>query len=131
MKIDGNYYIGVLTISSLDLSLPVMEDWDDEKLKISPCRYAGSLYQKNLVIAGHNYQRHFSGIRTLPVGSEIQFNDADGNEFQYTVVASDVMNPEEKDRMLEDGAWDLTLFTCNYGLGTRYAVRCQMVEENE
>lgn len=131
MKIDGNYYIGVLTIPSLDLSLPVMEDWDDEKLKISPCRYTGSLYQKNLIIAGHNYQRHFSGIRTLPIGSEIQFNDADGNEFQYTVVASDVMNPEEKDRMLEDGAWDLTLFTCNYGLGTRYAVRCQMVEENE
>ena len=131
MKIDGNYYIGVLTIPSLDLSLPVMEDWDDEKLKLSPCRYAGSLYQKNLVIAGHNYQRHFSGIRTLPIGSKIQFNDADGNEFQYTVVASDVMNPEEKDRMLEDGAWDLTLFTCNYGLGTRYAVRCQMVEENE
>lgn len=46
-------------------------------------------------------------------------------------MASDVMNPEEKDRMLEDGAWDLTLFTCNYDLGTRYAVRCQMVEENE
>lgn len=129
MKIDGNYYIGVLTIPALDLSLPVMEDWDDEKLKISPCRYAGSLYEKNLVIAGHNYQRHFSGIRTLPIGSEIDFTDADGNEFQYTVVASDVMNPEEKDRMLEDGAWDLTLFTCNYGLGTRYAVRCQLVEE--
>lgn len=128
MEIDGNYYIGVLTIPALDLSLPVMEDWDEEKLKISPCRYAGSLYEKNLVIAGHNYQRHFSGIRTLPVGSEIMFNDADGNEFHYTVVASDVMNPDEKDRMLEDGAWDLTLFTCNYGLGTRYAVRCQMEE---
>lgn len=26
MKIDGNYYIGVFTIPSLDLSLPVMED---------------------------------------------------------------------------------------------------------
>lgn len=129
IKIDGNYYIGVITIPALDLSLPVMEDWSDEKLKISPCRYAGSLYQKNLVIAGHNYQRHFSGIRTLPIGSEIVFTDADGNEFRYTVVASDVMNPEETDRMLEEGAWDLTLFTCNYGLGTRYAVRCQMVEE--
>lgn len=129
IKIDGNYYIGVLTIPALGLSLPVMEDWDDEKLKISPCRYAGSLYEKNLVIAGHNYQRHFSGIRTLTIGSEIDFTDADGNAFHYKVVASDVMNPEEKDRMLENGAWDLTLFTCNYGLGTRYAVRCQMVEE--
>ncbi len=131
IKIDGNYYIGVVTIPSLGLSLPVMENWSDEKLKISPCRYAGSLYQKNLVIAGHNYQRHFSGIRTLPIGSEINFTDADGNEFQYKVAASDIMNPEETDRMLEDGAWDLTLFTCNYGLGTRYAVRCRMVEENE
>ncbi len=72
MKIDGNYYIGVLTIPSLDLSLPVMEDWDDEKLKISPCRYAGSLYQKNLVIAGHNYQRHFNGIE--PCRSEARSN---------------------------------------------------------
>ena len=40
--IDGWLYIGALSFPSLDLELPVMDDWDMEALKYSPCRYAGN-----------------------------------------------------------------------------------------
>ena len=42
IEIEGNFYIGVLEIPSLELSLPVMADWDYEKMKIAPCHYYGS-----------------------------------------------------------------------------------------
>ena len=48
--IDGQRYIGKLEIPSLGLTLPVMENWDYERLKISPCRYSGSYYYDDLVI---------------------------------------------------------------------------------
>ena len=43
-------YIGMLEVPSLELSLPVMDQWDYDRLKISPCRFAGNLYQDDLVI---------------------------------------------------------------------------------
>jgi len=58
-EIDGNNYIGVIDIPCLGLSLPIISDWSYPNLKIAPCRYKGSAYQDNLIIAGHNYQSHF------------------------------------------------------------------------
>ena len=38
MEIDGNDYIGTLSIPSLELSLPVMSEWSYPKLRSAPCR---------------------------------------------------------------------------------------------
>ncbi len=59
----GAACIGTLEIPSLDLTLPVMSEWSYPLLKLAPCRYAGSAYQGNLVIAAHNYKTHFRKIR--------------------------------------------------------------------
>ena len=40
--IGGKDYIGVLTIPSLELELPVISQWDYAALKVAPCRYSGS-----------------------------------------------------------------------------------------
>lgn len=122
--IDGYRYIGIVSVPSLDLYLPVMEDWDYDKLRISPCRYAGNVYQGNMVIAGHNYAKHFSGLKNLPEGSEIAFIDMDGNVFHYVIEWTDVLEPEGIEEMVADDGWDLTLFTCTYGGGSRYTIRC-------
>ena len=126
--IDGNEYIGTVEIPALDLKLPVMSSWSLEKLRIAPCRYAGTAYKSGFVIAGHNYQAHFSGIKSLSSGSEIRFSDIDGNCFKYEVVRTEVLGPTEVEKMTDD-AWDLTLFTCTYGGGSRYTVRCMKIEE--
>ena len=55
VEINGQECIGTLEIPSLGLKFPVISEWSDEKLKKAPCRYSGSAYLNNLIIAGHNY----------------------------------------------------------------------------
>ena len=43
--------IGVLEIPAIDLQLPVLSEWSYPLLKEAPCRYSGSVYMDNLVIA--------------------------------------------------------------------------------
>ena len=84
--IDGNEYIGVLEIPSQGLELPVVSRENTENLRKGPCRYAGSAYTNNLVIAGHNYRQHFGPVRDLRYGDVIRLTDLDGNVFRYEVV---------------------------------------------
>ena len=55
--------IGILEIPALDLELPVISSWSYSSLRLAPCRYSGSAYKGDLVIAAHNYQSHFWGIK--------------------------------------------------------------------
>lgn len=91
----GAACIGTLEIPSLDLTLPVMSEWSYPLLKLAPCRYAGSAYQGNLVIAAHNYKTHFRKIRTLSEGSEVRFTDAAGNVFVYHVAVVEALDSAE------------------------------------
>lgn len=128
IEIDGYRYIGILEITTLELSLPVMEEWDEQRLKIAPCRYKGSIYEDNLIIAGHNYARHFSPIKNLPVGTEVTFTDVEKNVFRYQISEIELLNEAKVEEMVT-GDWNLTLFTCTYGGEDRYAVRCVAIEE--
>jgi sortase A len=130
IDLDGEDYIGILQVPSIDLILPVLGEWDYDKLKISPCRYSGSVYEDNMVIAGHNYPRHFSPLKWLATGSEVTFTDVDGNVFRYIVTQIETLQPDEIERMTEDSDdWDLTLFTCTTGGRSRCTLRCVRVEE--
>ena len=128
IQIDGHDYVGYLDIPSLELSLPVMESWSYPNLKISPCRYEGSAYHDDLIIAAHNYERHFGGLKTLSSGDEIRFTDGDGNVFHYQVDVLEQLQPTQVKEM-SAGDWDLTLFTCTIGGQQRVTVRCTRVEE--
>ena len=132
--IDGYEYIGYLSIPSIGLALPVMKQWSYAGLKIAPGRYAGSLYTDDLVIAGHNYNRHFSPIKRLAVGTEVLFVDMDGNTWHYEIAASEILQPtqiEEMTTKTTDDDWDLTLFTCTTGGQARHAVRCVRTDKDE
>lgn len=122
-EIDGNSYIGYLSIPELELELPVMSDWSYPQLRIAPCRYVGSLYLDNLVLMAHNYDRHFGRIDELRTGDRIVFTDMDGLAVEYEVFALDILGPTDIDEMIA-GEYDLTLFTCTYGGKSRVALRC-------
>lgn len=124
-RIGRHDYIGVLDIPSMGLSLPVMTDWDYEKLRVSPCRYSGSVYSGDLIIAGHNYETHFRYIKDLAIGSEVRFTDMDGNVFFFEVSAVETIGPDNVGAMLA-GDWDLTMFTCTIGGQMRSTVRCRL-----
>lgn len=126
VELNGYRYIGVLEVPNLELSLPVMEQWDYDRLKISPCRFAGNLYTDDLVICAHNYPQHFSSLKYVPLGTEIQFTDAEGAVFRYAVTGFDTLGHNDVERMVT-GDWDLTLFTCDTGGQSRIAVRCDRI----
>ena len=125
VMLGGDAYIGTLEVPKFDLELPVMSDWSYPGLKKAPCRYSGSIYAGDMVIAGHNYARHFSPIKQLQVGDEVRFTDVDGNVFIYQVAMTETLGKYAVDEMLE-GEWELTLFTCTYGGGSRATVRCEL-----
>jgi sortase A len=132
-EIDGYQYIGILEIPDLGYSLPIMDRWDYTRLKISLCLYAGTVYKDNMVIAGHNYARHFSPVKWLPEGSAINFTDADGVEYPYKIAWIETLDPTQVSEMVnkkKGSDWDLTLFTCNTGGQTRCAIRCVRTDKN-
>ena len=126
-EIDSRSYIGVLRLPSLGLELPVLGEWSDSGSRAAPCRYSGSAYLDNMVIAGHNYSGHFGTLKNLAPGDALSFTDMDGNVFSYTVVELETLPPYAVEEMTS-GDWDLTLFTCTVGGQSRLAVRCERAE---
>ncbi len=128
VEVNGQECVGMIEIPALGLKLPVISEWSDAKLKKAPCRYSGSAYLKNMIIAGHNYRTHFSGIKRLNPGDSIVFTDADGNIFSYEVAEIETVGGYDIEKM-EAGDWDLTLFTCTNKGKARAAVRCREIEK--
>ena len=127
VELDGHSYLGVLKIPALGLELPVLSEWSYPNLKLAPCRYTGSAYLGNLILAGHNYRTHFGGLKELVPGDEVSFTDAVGNVFLYTVAELETLGKTDVEEM-QAGDWDLTLFTCTYGGKNRVTVRCVPAE---
>lgn len=129
LTIDGVDYIGILTVPSLGLELPVAGNWSYPNLRRSPCRYKGSAYSNDMIIAGHNYSRHFGGLKNLAIGEEISFRDVDGHIFQYQVDDIETI-PGTAVEDMDAGEWDMTLFTCTYGGKSRVTIRCRKLEND-
>lgn len=125
-EVDGQLCIGYLTVPVLELELPVLSQWSYEKLRVAPCRYYGSTKSDDLVLMAHNYRSHFGRLNTLKPGDMVLFTDMDLIVHDYQVIAVDVLEPTATEEMT-DGAYDLTLFTCTYGGGSRVTVRCDRV----
>ena len=130
VEIDGYAYVGYLSIPAAELELPVMSQWDYERLKTAPCRYAGSVKTGDLVICAHNYTRHFGPIQNLAPGDPVYFTDMDGVVWRYEVAAVEILPPAAIEAMTA-GEYGLTLFTCTYGGRSRVTVRCAGVDDSE
>lgn len=125
-NIKGKDYIGILEIPAFGLELPVISEWSYPNLKIAPCRYTGSAYTNDMVIAAHNYSTHFGNLKNLTEGDSVRFTDMDGNIFVYEVAQLETLIPTAVEEMTA-GEWDLTLFTCTIGGSYRVTVRCELV----
>lgn len=129
-NINGIDYIGILRIPALELELPVISEWNYPRLKIAPCRYTGSAYQDDLIIAAHNYNSHFGNLKNLREGDTATLTDMDGNVFTYEMAELEILQPTDIEGM-DSGEWDLTLFTCTIGGSSRVTARFERVENNK
>ena len=126
VKVDGYDCFGILSIPVLELELPVLADWSYEKLKKAPCHYYGTCYEPNFVIAAHNYVSHFGRLSQLQPGDMVIFTDVSGANYYYEVVLLETLPKEATKEMIASG-FDLSLYTCTIGGGSRVTVRCRAI----
>ena len=127
-QVNGYDCIGVLSIPALELELPVLTDWDYVKLRMAPCHYFGSCYEKNFVIAAHNYRSHFGRLSELQPKDLVLFTDVSGTVHGYEVVLLETLPGIATEEMITSG-FDLSLYTCTPGGASRVTVRCSAVTE--
>ena len=125
--IDGTNYIGYLSVPGLGLELPVISEWSYDALTLSPARYTDLKQTHGLIIAGHNYSRHFGKLSTLAAGDPVLFTDIHGTVYSFKVSEIQELSSNDVEGMLL-GDWDLTLFTCTFGGVNRVTVRCTLDE---
>ena len=129
VKVDGYDCIGILSVPVLDLELPVLTDWSYAKLKKAPCHYYGTYYEKDFVIAAHNYKSHFGRLSELQAGDIVVFTDINNIEHYYEVVLLETLPKNATKEMITSG-FDLSLYTCTLGGGSRVTVRCNATKNS-
>ena len=127
VDVNGQSFIGIIDIPTIDIRLPIQTEWSSQNAKKTPCRYKGSVYENDLIVAGHNYQRHFGNLKNLVVGDTIIVTDVDGRQYYYEVTYIEDIGTYEVDKM-DEGTWDFTVFTCTIGGASRVTVRCDFVK---
>ena len=129
INVDGYECIGILSIPVLDLELPVLTDWSYAKLKKAPCHYYGTYYEKDFVIAAHNYKSHFGRLSELQAGDIVVFTDINNIEHYYEVVLLETLPKNATKEMITSG-FDLSLYTCTPGGSNRVTVRCNAAQDS-
>ena len=129
VEVDGYDCIGILSVPILDLELPVLTDWSYAKLKKAPCHYYGSYYEKDFVIAAHNYKSHFGRLSKLQAGDIVVFTDINNIEHYYEVVLLETLPKNATKEMITSG-FDLSLYTCTPGGSNRVTVRCNAAQDS-
>ncbi len=126
VDVNGYDYIGVIEIPKIEIKLPVLSEWDYARLKIAPCRQFGSISTDDIVIAAHNYKKHFGSLSSLNIGDEIILTDTSKNTHEYSVARIEVLNPTDVEKVQNSG-YDLVLYTCTYGGKTRVTLFCNRI----
>ena len=126
ININGDEFIGTITIPSINLELPVLSKFSNSNLKKAPCRYYGNLFTNDLIICAHAYETFFANLNKLKQNDLIIFTDVDGNNYVYEVLEIEVLKSTDVDKMINSD-FDLTLYTCTYDNTGRVTVRCNRV----
>lgn len=126
ININGDEFIGTITIPSINLELPVLSKFSNSNLKKAPCRYYGNLFTNDLIICAHAYETFFANLNKLKQNDLIIFTDVDGNIYTYEVLEVEVLKETDVEKMVNN-EFDLTLYTCTYDNTGRVTVRCNRV----
>lgn len=123
---NGFETIGIISIPTLNLELPVLSGWDYSKLKVAPSIYYGSLNKKGLIICAHNYVSHFKYLPNLNIDDYVIITDLGNRHYFYKVKEKKVIEPTSINEVMNTD-YDLILFTCIKDGYVRYAVYCERV----
>lgn len=126
ITINGDEYFGIIEIPTINIKLPIMNDWNDKHLKISPCIYYGSVETNDLVICAHSYKSLFRYIKNLNQKDTVIITDINGEKYLYEVKVIEILSPTDVKDMI-DSDFDLTLYTCTNDNQNRVTVRLNRI----
>ena len=124
IMLDDTPFFGIISIPATKIELPLIDNFNYTYLNIAPCRYRGSIDGGDLVIIAHNYASHFGQLSSLVISDRVRITLLDGFVFDYTVVATEKLDGYDVEK-LDEGNWDLTLFTCDASGSYREVIRCK------
>lgn len=111
--------MGIIEIPKINVYYPIFSTFDDNLLKIAPCKFYGPTAGKvgNLCIAGHNYDngKFFSNISNLTINDEIIIYNSSNIKFSYFVFDIYEVKPDNLSPVYSynNNSKELTLITCN------------------
>ena len=113
-NLNNEKYFGRIIIDKINVDYMVLNNYSEENLNISICKFLGDKDSNNISIIGHNYENgiFFSNLNILDKDDEIKLI-IDDKIFLYKVydkyeVISDNITPIEEGMIKE-----ITLITCN------------------
>jgi sortase A len=111
--------IGILTIESINLRLPIAEGVDYDTLRIAPGRVPQTAQVGevgNAVIAGHRNYAHgsmFNRLGELELGDIVQFQSRIGEHMAFEVFEIAIIEPHDQIAFIQPvNASIITLYTC-------------------
>ena len=129
---EGYKVIGTISIPSIDVEYPILEENTSATLKIAivavyPQDPANAVNKTgNLVLWGHNYKNgtFFSDIGKLTTGAKIYIKDTSGTKLEYQVYNIYETTDSDMTYATRDtnGAKEITLSTCSNETGKRIIV---------
>ena len=120
-------YLGILTIPSIGLELPVLNSWSQEDMNSVPCRYYGSVEEENLVIAAHNSWQHFGNLDQVQYGDQAYLQTGKDKVIAYELKDIQILEPDQTETMLSSD-YDLSLYTCTRDALRRYTLRFRQID---
>lgn len=66
----------------------------------------------NIIIYGHNKDNILGPIRWMKVGQKVEIEGSDGKKYQYEVVKTDTVDPDNLEYIKPTDSETLTIYTC-------------------
>ena len=109
--------IGLIEIPKINISYPILENSNENLLKVSVCRFSGPLPNRigNLCIAGHNYKNSlmFSKLHMLDINDSIYITDLNNTKLEYIIYDKFKVKENNLDCTSDSKNTEITLITCN------------------
>ena len=123
LQIADTDYVCLLEIPSLELCLPIKNQWQPGLLTTQPGKFWGSIYDGTLILGGGNHKGSFDFCTQLDLGDQILVTDMQGTQFRCS-VAQIIRSNSADFQKLSDEAYPLTLFVREQYEARYIIVRC-------
>ena len=115
VNLSGYEVTGILQITDLNQSWPIIASGDAAATAKIPSIYGGNPANGNLIITDSADNRQFASLKDLPDGSEVVFTDISGREYRYQIATVETV-PNSKLAAISRHRerWDAAIFTPNF-----------------